>query len=221
MPRSNAGGRRDAKVAYEEDQGCIAAPRGWPFLPADRAERRCRPQHGRGVSAPCGSGGSVLAAARRSGQAALERLLFPPPPAAKGRRFAEPDWAAVHRELKRPGVTLALLWDEYRGWHPGGYGYSAFCEHYRRWTGRLSPVMRQRHVAGERMFVDYSGTKMTVTDPATGAARPAEIFIAVMGASNMTYAEASWSQALPDWIGAHTQHPPPSARCRRWSCPTI
>ena len=138
-------------------------------------------------------------------EAALERLLFPPPPAAKGRRFAEPDWAAVHRELKRPGVTLALLWDEYRGRHPDGYGYSAFCEHYRRWTGRLSPVMRQRHVAGERMFVDYSGTKMTVTDPATGAARPAEIFIAVMGASNMTYAEASWSQALPDWIGAHTR----------------
>ena len=153
-------------------------------------------------------------------EAALERLLFPPPPPAKGRQFAEPDWAAVHRELKRPGVTLALLWDEYRGQHPDGYGYSAFCEHYRRWTGRLSPVMRQRHAAGERMFVDYSGTRMTVIDPGTGAARPAEIFIAVMGASNMTYAEASWSQALPDWIGAHTQHPPPSARCRRWSCPT-
>ena len=86
-------------------------------------------------------------------EAALERLLFPPPPPAKGRQFAEPDWAAVHRELKRPGVTLALLWDEYRGQHPDGYGYSAFCEHYRRWTGRLSPVMRQRHAAGERMFV--------------------------------------------------------------------
>lgn len=138
-------------------------------------------------------------------EAALERLLFPPPPPAKGRQFVEPDWAATHRELKRPGVTLALLWDEYRGQHPDGYGYSAFCEHYRRWTGRLSPVMRQRHVAGERMFVDYSGTKMTVIDPATGAAHPAEVFIAVMGASNMTYVEASWSQALPDWIGAHTR----------------
>ena len=64
---------------------------------------------------------------------ALERLLFPPPPPAKDRQFAEADWAAVHRELKRPGVTLALLWDEYRGRHPDGYGYSAFCEHYRRW----------------------------------------------------------------------------------------
>ena len=138
-------------------------------------------------------------------EAALERLLFPPPPPAKGRQFAEPDWAAVHRELKRPGVTLALLWDEYRGQHPDGYGYSAFCEHYRRWAGRLSPVMRQRHAAGERMFVDYSGTRMAVIDPATGAPRPAEIFIAVMGASNQTYAEASWSQTLPDWIGAHTR----------------
>lgn len=77
-------------------------------------------------------------------EAALERLLFPPPPPAKGRRFAEPDWAAVHRELKRPGVTLALLWDEYRGSHPEGYGHSAFCDHYRRWTGRLSPVSHQR-----------------------------------------------------------------------------
>jgi transposase len=136
----------------------------------------------------------------------LERRLFPPPPPSKGRQLAEPDWAAIHRELKRPGVTLALLWDEYRGQHhPDGYGYSAFCEHYRRWVGRLSPVMRQRHAAGERMFVDYSGTRMAVINPATGVARLAEIFIAVMGGSNQTYAEASWSQTLPDWIGAHTR----------------
>jgi transposase len=135
---------------------------------------------------------------------ALERRLFPPPPPAQSRLFTEADWAELHRELKRPGVTLALLWDEYRGQHPDGYGYSAFCEHYRRWVGRLSPVMRQRHAAGERMFVDYSGTRMAVIDPTTGCGCPTEIFIAVMGASNMTYVEASWSQALPDWIGAHT-----------------
>lgn len=154
-------------------------------------------------------------------EAALERLLFPPPPPSKGRQIAEPNWAAIHRELKRPGVTLALLWDEYRGGHPEGYGYSAFCEHYRRWAGRLSPVMRQRHPAGERMFVDYSGTRMAVIDPATGTPRPAEIFIAVLGASNYTYAEASWSQTLPDWIGAHTRAFAPLARSRRWSYPTI
>ena len=138
-------------------------------------------------------------------EAALERRLFPPPPPPKDRQFAEVDWAAIHRETKRPGVTLSLLWDEYRGQHPDGYGYSAFCLHYRRWAERLSPVMRQRHVAGERMFVDYSGTRMSVIDPTSGAARSAEIFIAVMGASNLTYAEASWTQALPDWIGAHTR----------------
>ena len=138
-------------------------------------------------------------------EAALEKRLFPSLPSPKDRRFAEPDWAAIHRELKRPGVTLALLWDEYRGLHPDGYAYSAFCQHYRRWAGCLSPVMRQRHVAGERMFVDYSGATMSVIDLATGAARSAELFIAVMGASNMTYAEASWSQTLPDWIGAHTR----------------
>lgn len=137
-------------------------------------------------------------------EAGLERRLFPPVPAAKERLFAEPDWATLHRELKCPGVTLSLLWEEYRGTHPeDGYGYSAFCEHYRRWAGRLPSVMRQRHVAGERMFVDYSGKRMTVIDPATGAARPVELFIAVLGASHMTYAEASWSQTLPDWIGAH------------------
>jgi len=135
----------------------------------------------------------------------LERRLFPPLPCAKQRQFVEPDWSALHRELRRPGVTLALLWDEYRGQHPDGYGYSAFCQHYGHWAGRLSPVMRQRHVAGERMFVDYSGTRMAVTDPASGMARPAEIFIAVMGASNMTYAEASWSQSVPDWIAAHSR----------------
>ena len=138
-------------------------------------------------------------------EVALERLLFPPPPSAKEREATEPNWALVHRELKRPGVTLSLLWDEYRGQHPGGFGYSAFCEHYRSWAKRLSPVMRQRHAAGERMFVDYSGVRMIITDPATGVGRPAEIFIAVMGASNMTYAEASWSQTVPDWIGAHTR----------------
>lgn len=104
----------------------------------------------------------------------------------------------VHRELKRPGVALALLWDEYRGQQPHGYGYSAFREHFRRRAGRLTPVMRQRHAAGERMFVDYSGIRMVVTDPATGTVHPADIVIVVMGGSNITCAEAGRSQALPD-----------------------
>ena len=83
--------------------------------------------------------------------AALERLLFPPPPQGATVR-PEPDWAMLHLELRRPGVTLALLWEEYRARQPAGYGYSWFCERYRAWGGRLSPTMRQTHVAGEKMF---------------------------------------------------------------------
>ena len=85
----------------------------------------------------------------------LERLLFPPPPAVSLDRRPPPDWPALHRELKRPGVTLSLLWEEYRSVHPGGYGYSRFCDLYRDWRGRLNPTMRQAHVVGEKLFVDY------------------------------------------------------------------
>ena len=136
----------------------------------------------------------------------LERLLFGQAAGAEGHPFFLPDWADVYRELKRPGVTLHLLWEEYRACHPDdGYGYSAYCQHYRAWVKRLSPSMRQRHVAGEKLFVDYSGVRMEVTDPATGTRRPVELFVAVLGASNYTYAEASWSQTLPDWISAHVR----------------
>jgi transposase len=94
---------------------------------------------------------------------------------------------------------------EYRAGHPEGYGYSRFCDLFREFEGRLSPVMRQEHRAGDKVFVDYSGKKIGITDPTTGPVREAEIFVAVLGASNYTYAEASWSQALPDWIGAHVR----------------
>src|SRR6185312_11954375 len=124
--------------------------------------------------------------------------------AARNRR-PQPDWTAVHRELRRPGVTLQLLWEEHRAAHPDGYGYSRFCEHYRAWEARLSPTMRQSHVAGERMFVDYAGTTLAVIDAATGEVRTAQLFVAVLGASNYTYAEATWTQGLSDWIGAHTR----------------
>ena len=102
------------------------------------------------------------------------------------------------------GVTLQLLWEEYRAAHPDGYGYSRFCELYRTWEARLSPTIRQSHIAGERMFVDYAGTTLGVIDP-TGAARTAQPFIAVLGVSNYTYAEATWTQGLSDWIGSHTR----------------
>jgi len=139
-------------------------------------------------------------------EGALERQLFRQIVCAEGHPFVMPDWGDINRELKRSGVTLRLLWEEYRACHPDdGYGYSAYCQHYRAWVKRLSPSMRQRHVAGEKLFVDYSGVRMEVTDPATGTRRPVELFVAVLGASNYTYAEASWSQTLPDWIGAHVR----------------
>jgi len=102
-------------------------------------------------------------------------------------------------------VTLQLLWEEHRAIHPGGYGYSRFCELYRAWEVRLSPSMRQVHIAGERMFVDYAGKKLAIMDGLTGDVMSAELFVAVLGASNYTYAEATLSQGLVDWIGSHTR----------------
>ena len=137
----------------------------------------------------------------------LEALLFAPLGGSKpGKRLkAEPDWAAIHRELRRPGVTLLLLWEEYHAIHSGGYGYSRWCELYRSWEARLSPTMRQVHAAGERLFVDYAGQTVEVVDGSTGELRTAQVFVAVLGASNYTYAEASWTQSLPDWIGSHVR----------------
>jgi transposase len=135
----------------------------------------------------------------------LEVRLFSPPTVAARNRRPQPDWTAVHRELRRPGVTLQLLWEEHRAAHPDGYGYSRFCEHYRAWEARLSPTMRQSHVAGERMFVDYAGTTLAVIDAATGEVRTAQLFVATLGASSYVYAEATWTQGLSDWIGSHTR----------------
>ena len=136
--------------------------------------------------------------------AQLERLLFPPPPPASAAR-PQPDWERVHRELKRKGVTLQLLWDEYKAAHPMGYQYTSFCVGYRRWLGKRDLVMRQDHRGGEKLFVDYAGQTASVIDPDTGEVKPAQVFVAVMGASNYTYAEATWSQRVEDWIGAHVR----------------
>ncbi len=134
---------------------------------------------------------------------ALEQRLFPVPRTGRTQTRPQPDWPAIHRELRRPGVTLSLLWEECRAVHPDGYGYSRFCDLYRRWLGRLSPTMRQVHVAGERMFVDYAGATLEVIDGLTGEVREAQLFVAVLGASSYTYAEATWTQSLPDWTGSH------------------
>lgn len=133
----------------------------------------------------------------------LDRLLFPAPPCIPSEVHCEPDWTKLHQEKKRKGVTLFLLWQEYKENHPDGYQYSAFCKKYRQWTGKLDLVMRQDHRAGEKMFVDYAGQTAAVIGSTTGEVRQAQIFVAVLGASNYTYAEASWTQSLPDWIGSH------------------
>jgi len=135
----------------------------------------------------------------------LELQLFPHQPGASSRSIPQPDWSYVHAELRRKGVTLALLWEEYRSVHPDGYGYSRYCELYTRWEGKLSPVMRQRHPAGERLFVDYAGQTVDVICPQTGEVRTAQIFVAALGASNYTYVEATWTQTLSDWISSHVR----------------
>ena len=138
------------------------------------------------------------------GEQHLESLLFPVMPPSKVIR-PEPDWVRIHRELGRKGVTLDLLWHEYREQHPDGYQYSAFCHHYRAFAKALPVTLRQSHAPGERLFVDYSGQTVGITDPATGEIRSAQIFVAVLGASSYTYIEATWSQSLPDWIGSHVR----------------
>ena len=137
--------------------------------------------------------------------AALERKLFANADPTPASERPLPDWSRVHQELKRKGVTLTLLWQEYKATHPDGLQYSYFCEAYRKWGSKLDLVMRQHHRAGESLFVDYAGQTVPVVDPQSGEVREAQVFIAVLGASNYTFAEATWSQSLPDWIGSHVR----------------
>jgi transposase len=137
--------------------------------------------------------------------AQLERLLFPPVPSPAGTR-PQPDFTKVHQELKsNRSVTLQLLWEEYKESQPDGINYSWFCDQYREWARHLDVVLRQDHRAGEKMFVDHAGDTIDVLHAATGETRPAYIFVAVLGASNYTYAEATWTRDLTDWIGSHTR----------------
>jgi transposase len=135
----------------------------------------------------------------------LENRLYPPPSDLPSDKRPQPDWAAVHLELRRPGVTLMLLWEEYCDTTSEGFSYSWFCERYKEWACRLKLSMRQVHIAGDKLFVDYSGHTMEVIDALTGEVLTAQIFVAVLGASNYTYAEATFTQSLPDWIASHVR----------------
>jgi len=123
------------------------------------------------------------------------------PPEAAGRPL--PPMAQVHQELRRPGVTLQLLWEEYRRESPAGYAYTQFCEYYKRFRTQLEPSLRQSYKAGEKLFVDWAGQTIPLHDPTTGQSRPAHLFVAVLGASSYTYAEAFENHQLPAWIEAH------------------
>jgi len=135
--------------------------------------------------------------------AALEARLFASPGVIPAGPRPLPDWRAVHLELKRPSVTLRLLWLEHRDAHPTGYGYSQFCDRYRRWARTLKPSMRQVHLAGEKLFVDFAGQKPALVDGTTGEVIGVELFVGVLGASGLIYAEATRTQALPAWVEAH------------------
>jgi transposase len=132
-----------------------------------------------------------------------QRLYGPRLPSTAPRPM--PDMLWLHRELKRPAVTLELLHLEYLERHPDGYRYSRFCDHYNTWFAKQRLSMRQEHRAGEKLFIDYSGRKLAVTDPVTGELREVEIYVAAMGASSYVYAEASWTQKLADFVGSTTR----------------
>lgn len=137
---------------------------------------------------------------------ALEQRLFSPPhqiQKSPAKRDQMPPMEYLHRELKKKSVTLQLLWYEYKQANPDGYQYSQFCELYRRWTRTLDVCLRQEHPAGKKLFVDYAGDTIPIVDPKTGEERQAQLFIAVLGASNYTFAEASKSQQLQYWITSH------------------
>ena len=136
----------------------------------------------------------------------LYRLLFPEKVQAADLAVKPlPDWEKVRKELKKRNVTLHLLWEEYREIYPNGYSYSQYCELYHGYVQKLDPPMRQNHKAGEKLFVDYAGDTIPIVDPETGEVRQASIFVAVLGASSYTYAEAQVSQEMPHWIGGHVR----------------
>ncbi len=133
----------------------------------------------------------------------FQELLFPDTAGGIKPSRPLPDMDYIHKELRRKHVTLRLLWEEYRTQHPDGYGYTQFCEYYRRWKAPLDVTLRQRHTAGEKTFVDWAGQTVAWQDPQTGQEHQASLFVAVLGASSYTWAEAFPDEQLPSWIQAH------------------
>jgi transposase len=170
-------------------------------------------QAARSLGLSVGAVGETLRRARRAGldwaqaqgltDEELERRLYGPPITPSAGPRPAPDCQWVHTERRRPGVTLALLHLEYLEKHPGGYRYTQFCEFYRRWLKRRRLSMRQLHRAGEKTFTDYAGKKPRIVNPRTGEVHEVELFVAALGASNFTFAEATLTQQSADWISSH------------------
>jgi transposase len=136
-------------------------------------------------------------------ETSLEHQLYPPVPCVAQEKRQMPSLEYLYQELKRKGVTLQLLWHEYKEAHPDGYQYSRFCYHYQQWVQKLDLCLRQEYRAGEKLFVDYAGQTMEITDPETGQIQEVQIFVATLGASNYTFAEATLSQELSSWTQSH------------------
>jgi transposase len=136
----------------------------------------------------------------------LAAMFYPGSDPTSSARYQLPDWPTVYQELKRKDVTKQLLWEEYTAQYPNRcYSYSQYCDRFRHWQKQQKRSMRQIHKAGEKCFIDYCGPTVPIINPQTGEIHTAQVFVAVLGASNYTYAEATWSQTLPDWIGSHTR----------------
>jgi transposase len=168
-------------------------------------------QVGRALGIPKATVGKFARLARAAGvdwvlaqtlsDAELESRLYRPA-VPRAANHLEPDYVHIHQELKRPGVTLQLLWEEYARANALAYKYTSFCIKYREWAAHLKRSMRQVHIAGDKLFADYAGQTVPIVDMATGEIRPAQIFVATLGASNYTYACATARQTAADWVGS-------------------
>jgi transposase len=158
----------------------------------------------RGYLARAERAGVDHAAAAAWDDAELGARLFPAAPPS-GTLRPLPEWSHIQKELRRSGVTLQLLWLEYKADHPDGYQYTQFVARFRAWQQTRDPVLRQEHKAGEKVFVDYAGQTVPVVDPATGEIREAQLFVAALGASHYLFAEATWTQSLADWTASHAR----------------
>jgi transposase len=171
------------------------------------AARGCRVSHtnvGK-IEAALANRGKTVAEALVMNEATLEHTLYGSSP-GRANKYPDPDWRALYEEYHgHPDMTLQLLWDEYANEHPDGLKRSQFCERFRKYVRGLRTWMRQEHRGGEKVFVDYAGRTMPILDAGGGETRQAQIFVGTLGASNYTYAEATWTQKLGDWLGSHVR----------------